>query len=268
MPEMPEVETIRRQIEEKMINLKIKSVEVNSVRILKNISSQEFQKEMVNNSFKEVIRRGKYLIIKLKNGKYLIFHLKLTGQLIYGEFDSDSKVIFLFENGKCLNFKDKRGFAELWFVSSLQDFLPIKKLGPEILDKEFSFEKFYSLISGKKTKIKPLLMKQDVIAGIGNIYSQEALFLAGILPSRIANQITFDEAKKLYNSLKEVLLSALQYHGSSVDTYVDLNGEKGKYADLLKVYGREGQPCLKCKTKLKKIDLAGRGTVFCPHCQK
>jgi len=147
-------------------------------------------------------------------------------------------------------------------VASLQN------LGPEPLEKGFTPSKFKKLLKGKRGRIKPLLMDQTFIAGIGNIYSQEALFLAGIHPKRSPSSLVDKEIESLYNNLLSVLQEAISYGGSSVDTYVDLNGKKGDYESYLKVYGREGKNCSRCGAVIERVKMAGRGTYFCPCCQK
>lgn len=144
----------------------------------------------------------------------------------------------------------------------------MQALGPEPLEKEFTYRKFKQLLEGKKTRIKPLLLDQTFIAGIGNLYAQEALFLAGISPVRPANKLNSTEIRKLHATIQKVLQEAIRYRGSSVDNYVNGRGKQGKFHLRLKVYGREGETCVKCKRKIKKIALGGRGTCFCPRCQK
>jgi formamidopyrimidine-DNA glycosylase len=141
-------------------------------------------------------------------------------------------------------------------------------MGPEPLEEEFTLEKFKTMLKAKKTKIKPLLMDQAFIAGVGNLYAAEALFSAGIHPQRSTNTLKDEEIKSLFLNMKRILKEAIKYRGSSVDTYRDTSGKKGGFEERLKVYGRENQPCFKCKTPIKRITLGGRGTYFCPHCQK
>ena len=196
-------------------------------------------------------------------------HLRMTGQLIYSaEREEKARVILCLSDGKYLNFNDQRLFAELRLVKDWQKLKFVQELGIEPLEKQFSARRFKDMLDGKKTKIKPLLMDQTFIAGIGNLYAQEALFLAGILPERAANKLKDDEIKKLHRAIQKVLQEGIQYRGSSVDNYVNGRGEQGKYHLRLKVYGREGSSCAKCKGKIKKISLGGRGTCFCPRCQK
>ncbi|HCJ66076.1 MAG TPA: DNA-formamidopyrimidine glycosylase, partial [Elusimicrobia bacterium] len=202
------------------------------------------------------------------NNKSLVFHLKLTGQLIYGTPDKKSRIIFCFDNGKCLNFLDQRRFAELRLTNEWNKEKGIIDMGPEPFDKSFNLEKFRCMLGSKKTKIKPLLMDQNFLAGVGNIYAQEVLFRVGIHPERPVNKLRTQEVENLYSAIKGVLLEAIKYRGSSVDAYVDTQGKKGGMEQRLKVYGRAGQSCQNCGTLLKEMKLAGRGTTYCPKCQK
>jgi len=161
-----------------------------------------------------------------------------------------------------------RRFAELRLSTDWQKEKGIVEMGPEPFDKNFTVEKFQEMLSRKRTKIKPLLMDQNFLAGVGNIYAQEALFRVGINPLRSADKLKVEEIRNLYQAIKNVLSEAIKYRGASVDAYVDIEGKQGQMVQRLRVYGRGGQPCLNCGTTLKEIKLAGRGTTFCPKCQK
>ncbi len=274
MPELPEVETIRKGLEKKVRGKRVNKVIIKSEKAIKVPSSpDEFIKKIEGRKLSEIKRKGKYLILELDCKDSLIIHLKMTGRLIYsseGEELSYARVIFIFLDKTQLNFTDMRGFGGLWLVSD-EEFsnLPfLKSLGPEPLENDFTLDRFRKLLQGKKGKIKSLLMEQTFIAGVGNIYSQEALFLSGIHPERNASILIDREIKSLYNNLLAVLREALSYGGSSVDTYVNLNGKKGDYESYLRVYGRKGKDCPRCGAVIRKIKVSGRGTCFCPVCQK
>jgi formamidopyrimidine-DNA glycosylase len=269
MPELPEVETIRRDLARDVTGKRIKDVEVLNPKVIKQPGVEEFKKRLKGVVFKGFLRRAKVLAIKLSTAEYLVVHLRMTGQLIYSDKkEAKARVIFVLSDGKYLNFNDQRLFAELRLVRDWQDLKFVQRLGIEPLEKGFTVSRFKQMLTGKKTKIKPLLMDQTFIAGIGNLYAQEALFLAGILPGRLANTIKDKEIKKLHQSIQQVLTAAIQYRGSSVDNYVNGRGRPGDYHLRLKVYDRQGQSCLKCKSKITKVSLGGRGTCFCPRCQK
>jgi len=269
MPELPEVETIRRDLIRDVKGKRIKDVEILKPKVVKEPKPAEFKRRLKGVTFKDFLRRGKVLAMKLSSGDYLVVHLRMTGQLIYAaEKEEKARVIFVLSDKNYLNFNDQRLFAELRLVSDWQKLKFVRGLGPEPLEREFTVQKFKQMLRDKKTKIKPLLLDQSFIAGIGNLYAQEALFSAGILPVRAANKLKEAEVKKLYAAIQKVLRDAIQYRGSSVDNYVNGRGKKGSYHLRLKVYDRKDKPCLRCKTKIKKISLGGRGTCFCPRCQR
>lgn len=268
MPELPEVETIRRDLIRDIKGKKIKDVEILNSRVIKEPRPAEFKKRLKGATFKDFLRRAKVLAMKLSTGDYLVVHLRMTGQLIYStQKEPKARVIFVLSGGRYLSFNDQRLFAELRLVGDWQKLKFVRELGIEPLEKEFTVKRFKEMLGNKKTRIKPLLMEQTFIGGIGNLYAQEALFMAGILPTRAANKLRDEEIKRLHRAIQKVLQDAIQYRGSSVDEYVNGRGKKGNYHLRLKVYGRQGRPCVKCKTGIKKISLGGRGTCFCPRCQ-
>jgi len=175
-------------------------------------------------------------------------------------------VSFHFSDGKALDFNDRRLFADLRLLDDWRNLKFIKGLGPEPFD--LNVERFKEMLSKKKTKIKPLLMDQAFISGIGNLYAAEALFRARILPTRPAAGLSNKEKEILFKEIKDTLSEAIKYKGSSIDQYVQLSGAQGSYVKYHKVYGREGKPCPVCKSPIKRIALGGRGTYFCQKCQK
>lgn len=273
MPELPEVETIKQDLERLIRGKKIKAVGINNPKSIKQPTNlTQFKKKLNGATFKNILRRGKLLICELQTANsqllYMTIHLRLTGQLIYGKKDEASRVNFLLSNRKYLNFNDARLLGEIRLVNDYQALPIVKAMGPEPLTKDFTLQKFQKMLKAKKTKIKPLLMDQAFIAGVGNLYAVEALFASRIHPLRAANTLNAEETKRLYLSMREILNQAIKYRGSSVDTYRDTSGEKGRYELKLKVYDRKDQPCFRCKTPIKRITLGGRGTYFCPGCQK
>ncbi|MBA7465283.1 Formamidopyrimidine-DNA glycosylase [subsurface metagenome] len=268
MPELPEVETIRRGLEKRILAKKINRVEINTDRMVKKPSPKRFKEEVEGKNFTQVIRRGKYLILVLSSGKKIVIHLRMTGQLIYGRRDTKSRVSFLLSNGKYLSLNDKRHLGEIRLVENWEKVPGIAKMGMEPLEDSFTLKVFGEMLNKKKAKIKPLLMNQEFLAGVGNIYAQEALFKAKIHPERHAHWLKRDKVKALFSEIKKVLKKAINYKGSSFSSYVDAQGRRGSFHSRLQVYGRGGEPCVKCKTPLKFIKLAGRGTSFCPKCQK
>jgi formamidopyrimidine-DNA glycosylase len=274
MPELPEVETIKRELEQKVLNKKIIKTEILLPKVIKT-SKAEFKKDVEGATIKNISRRAKLLIFELSNKNYFVVHLKLTGQLLLVEKDikpsNYTRAIFYLSDSKKLFFDDLRKFGYIKFANQegLKKILEKEGFGPEPLDRGFTMDVFKKLLKSKpRAKIKPLLMNQTFIAGIGNVYAQEACFYAKIMPGRKVETLTNHEIKNLYDGLKKILAAAIQKKGSSVNTYIDIYGKKGGYVPLLKVYGRKNKPCFRCKSKVQMMKLAGRGTYFCPKCQK
>jgi formamidopyrimidine-DNA glycosylase len=266
MPELPEVETIKRGLEKAVLGKKITEVCVHNPAVIREPAVDKFKKGLAGLGIKNIERKAKVLILELSNGKSLVIHLKMTGQLVYPGTGRDARVIFRLSDGKQLDFNDRRLFAELRLLDDWRKLKFIRELGPEPF--EISLAGFKEMLSKKKTKIKPLLMDQTFISGIGNLYVAEALFRAGIHPGRPAVSLSDKEKEILFKEIKDTLTEAIQHRGSSVDQYVQLSGTPGGYASYHKVYGREGKPCPVCKAPIKRIALGGRGTYFCPRCQK
>lgn len=271
MPELPEVDTIRRQMEELVIGKKIKKNEILSPKTIKT-AIFDFEKSITGSKISRIWRRAKILIFELDNGKSLLIHLKLTGQVIFnGEKNSHTRVIFYFSDNSRLLFNDMRkfGYIKLFKTEYLEKFFEKEKFGPEPLDKNFKLENLKNILEKRsKAKIKQFLMDQKNIAGIGNIYSDEILFEAGVHPLRQNNSLGEDEIKKIFKAISSVLFKALKYKGTSTSDYLDSFGEKGDFAKFLKVYGRESEKCQKCKSEIKRIKIGGRSAHFCPQCQK
>lgn len=266
MPELPEVENIKRGLERKILNKTIVDIKINKKKLIKEPSLENFKKGLIGEAAKKIYRRAKLLIIQLKKDKFLIVHLRISGWFLYGNQEEKARVIFKFSDGTFLNYMDQRLLGELRLRKDYQNLAFLKNLGPEPF--EINLEEFKKVLKNKKTKIKPLLLDQSVVSGIGNIYAQEILFLAGIDPQRPAGGLGKDEIKLLYEKMISVLREAIKYKGSSVDSYRDLEGNKGGMEERLKVYSREGKPCFVCKKTIKRIVLGGRGTCFCPYCQR
>ncbi len=266
MPELPEVETIKRDLEKVIVGKKITEVCVHSPSVVREPQLDKFKKELKGASFKNIFRRAKVLILELSTGKFLTVHLKMTGQLVYPGSAAKARVSFHLSDGKILDFNDQRLFGELRLVSDWHSIDFIKRLGPEPFN--LKEEDFKGRLERKKTKIKPLLMDQEFISGIGNIYAAEILFRAGIHPERAAASLSDKEKTLLFKEIREVLKEAIKQGGSSVDDYVRVSGEPGNYSWYHQVYNREGKKCSACGGLIKRIALGGRGTCFCPKCQK
>jgi len=291
MPELPEVETVRRQLEKEIKGATIKEAVVNFAGRL-NLSAKKFSQILKGKKFLGVDRRAKLLIFKLSGGFFILAHLKMTGRFLVVSpstplafaqglrllerprslrGDKHTHVIFRLSGGKELHWNDFRkfGFLKLVDDEGLKKYLEAQAYGPEPLDKNFTWSKMAMCLRSKpKTKIKPHLLDQTCIAGIGNIYATEALWLAKIHPLTPAGKISDEKMKILHRSLVTILKKSIACGGTSSDDYVDAYGRQGTFVKKLKVYGREGKPCSYCQTKLLKIKVGGRGTVFCPKCQK
>jgi formamidopyrimidine-DNA glycosylase len=243
---------------------------------------------MRGNAFTDIDRVGKLLIFFLDHSEFsLVLHLKMTGQLIYPtpleivagghpfpEFNTQlpnkfTHVTFVFADGTNLFFNDLRQFGYLQLVTAEQ-LTQLKRdfgLEPNVVD--FTWEHFASLLAHRQTILKAFLLNQKLIAGLGNIYADESAFAAGLRPDRKINTLTEPEAQLLYHSIKDIIARAIDLKGTTFRNYTDSEGKKGGYAAYLQVYGRAGETCLRCgQAKIQKIKLAGRGTHFCPHCQK
>lgn len=267
MPELPEVETIKRDLEQIVVGKKITGISVYNSKVIREPSLPKFKQGLTGARINRVLRRGKVLIMELSNAKSLTIHLKMTGQLIYpGLKQKDTRVTFHLSSGKDLDFNDQRLFGDLRLLDDWRDLKFIQGLGPE--PKDLTLTQFQDMLSRKKTKIKPLLMDQQFISGIGNLYAAEILFSAKINPQRKACELSPREKEALFNSMRDILAEAVSCGGSSVDDYVRLSGGKGDYKKYHKVYGREDKPCPVCKSLIERTALGGRGTYFCPKCQK
>lgn len=283
MPELPEVETIRLQLDSALKGLKITGIEV-----LKTKSFQGNPKEIIGQKVIKVFRRAKITFIELEGGNYLAIHLKLTGQLILrtkGEKPRTGKekegpysignlpnkytrVIISFDKSK-LYFNDVRIFGWIRIIKNLNE-AGEEKFGPEANNmKSFTLEYFQTILSKSGKPVKLIILDQEKLAGIGNIYANEALFLAGILPLRPGNSLSKEETVKLRDSIIAVLNEAIAHKGSSDkdEAYRQISGEKGTHQNYILVYGKKGQPCPKCKGIIKRIAIGGRGSFYCPGCQ-
>lgn len=269
MPELPEVQTIVNDLAKMMRGKNIAEV----VTLTKSIWRYNIPKKttMAGTAVNKITRRGKYILITLSNGGTLIIHLGMTGRL--NGFDTGMEpekhthLLIKFDDFD-VHFNDIRrfGFVDYAPNGKLRDISYLNKLGPDPF--ELDEKQFVEIIKSRKRIIKPLLMDQEVISGLGNIYSDEALFKAGIKPLSNSLRIRKIRIAKLYNAVIEVLDDAINARGSSISDYVDGSGTKGNYQNYHSVYGKEGQPCPKCGAKIKRIVLGGRSAHFCPRCQR
>lgn len=287
MPELPEVETVRRGLQELIIGRTVIRVDHDTPKSFPNASA-DVQQFLVNASITDVRRRAKVLMIDLSSEYTLVIHLKMTGQLVYrGETvfgaghpnvsligqlpDRSTRVTIEFVDGSKLFFNDQRKFGWVRLLPTLEvsniDFM--KKVGPEPLEADFTAGEFAGRFSRRaKTSIKAALLDQTVVAGVGNIYADESLWGAKIHPKRLVGTITPDEFELLYTELRAVMNLAIEKGGSTDKNYVNAEGKRGSYMDFARVFRREGQECPRCQNEIIKFKAAGRGTHICPYCQQ
>lgn len=286
MPELPEVETIRKGLKRRIIGLTLQRVEVIGIKILEGQTERIVKKKVL-----DIRRLAKVLIVELTSNLSLVFHLKMTGQLIWvgqsknGKLigghptvdmlgrmpNSSTRVIFTFSDNSKLFFNDQRRFGWVKVVPTLEveSIKFIQGLGPEPLEPEFTWLVLrQQLLKKKNMPVKVALMEQTLISGIGNIYASEACFNGGVDPRRKAFALSEAEFKKLHQGVLKSLTDGIKYGGSSRTHFVNAEGQRGLFLDYAFVYQRVGQPCKRCKTPIKRITLGGRGTFYCPSCQR
>lgn len=286
MPELPEVETVRRGLTKLIVDKVVKGVTSDSPKSFPN-SPADVEQFLISAKITDIRRRAKVLLIDLDNAYSLMIHLKMTGQLVYrgktqfgaghpnaslvGELpDRSTRVTIEFSDGSHLYFNDQRKFGWVKLLPSIEipniDFM--KKVGPEPLEADFTRQEFVERFKRRaKTSIKAALLDQTVVAGVGNIYADESLWGAKIHPQRLVGTITSDEFFRLYDELRSVMNMAIEKGGSTDKNYVNAEGKSGSYLSFARVFRREGKPCPRCGTIIIKFKAAGRGTHICPYCQ-
>lgn len=274
MPEMPEVETIRRTLIDKISGRTIKEVEFLLARLVKWPSPAEFQAVLTNRKFVNLTRRGKYLLFYLDDNQVLVIHLRMTGRLQYVSFgmekDKFTRIIFKLDNGDLLVYADTRTLGtlylmpsdELWRISGLAN------MGPEPLTHEFSLDYFSDMLKKHHGKIKAILLNQKYVGGLGNIYVDESLAIAGVHPERTASSLNENESELLFHAINKVIADSIKHGGTTFRDYRDGSGKSGSHQHHLKVYGRKAEPCHTCGTSIVWKEVSGRGTHFCPVCQR
>ncbi len=287
MPELPEVETVRLQLLHKILNKKIVKIKVFHTKAV-NLN-ENFAKKITGKSFSDIDRIGKLLIFHFKNqdNLFLLTHLKMTGQFFYVDKketvggghsasaddgknlpNRHTRIAFEFEDSNSLYFNDMRLFGYMKIADAKEVEIAKAKFGQEPISDDFDFNKFSEKIKKKNTAIKATLLDQSLVAGLGNIYVDEALFLAGILPTKKTSDLSLKEIKDVIKAGSKVMKKSLTFGGTTFQHFVDTGGKTGNYTDFLKVFGKQNTPCPKCKTLIQKTKVAGRGTHFCPNCQK
>jgi formamidopyrimidine-DNA glycosylase len=273
MPELPEVETVRRDLTKHILGQRIRKVIVLDHRVIRGVSAEQFTKQLTGRTIQDISRRGKAIICHLENGSFFIIQLMMTGQMVYTRVLPDvllkeTKVVFELSNGTYLTYNDQRLFGRLTLHKKLEDVKHFSILGPEPFDPSYNPAFIKEALKRKSVAIKTALMDHTFVAGIGNIYASEILFRSGISPKRPANRLKRDEIERMHKITMEVLEEAIVHRGSSMRNYRDGFGEKGTFNKLIKVYAREGESCLQCKAPILKIVQGGRSTFYCKKCQR
>ncbi|MBN1176575.1 MAG: bifunctional DNA-formamidopyrimidine glycosylase/DNA-(apurinic or apyrimidinic site) lyase [Dehalococcoidales bacterium] len=266
MPELPEVETIRTELLPYVLGRTITGVDLFWERIVRQPSVEEFTSRIVGRKINGISRRGKYLFFHLNAGGVLVMHMKMTGSLIINPSDDRfTRAVLHLDNGTALHFWDPRKFGVMWLDED--DSAVLAKLGPEPLDDDFTPEVLAEILRNRTAPVKPVILDQSIIAGIGNMYADESLFDARINPTRPAGSLSDDEVRRLHASIRRVLLKALKEKGASIRNYIRPDGSPGTAHDEFNVAHGVGKDCPRCGTPVRRIVVRGRGTYFCPKCQ-
>ena len=278
MPELPEVETIRRDLDKEVVGKRIKQVEVTGLRSIRRQKTKDsFTSRLEGRKITAVQRRGKYLLLRLEGGDVLVVHLGMSGQLLRAKSAKEPRekhthVVVSFTQGGQLRYVDPRTFGEL-FVTAIDDLeqaVPeLAHLGFDPLEDVMSWNRFGELLQARRARLKPLLMDQRFLAGLGNLYADEILWAAGLRYDRSSESLSSQEVRRLYRAIFETLQDAIKHRGSSLadEQYRDVFGDVGEFQSLHKVYDREGQPCRRCRSPIVRIKTQGRSTFMCPQCQ-
>jgi formamidopyrimidine-DNA glycosylase len=288
MPELPEVEVVKKSLENNITNLVFKKIMINTSKLRYIINKNDFR-GIINKKIISIKRRSKYLLISTEGGLTILAHLGMTGKFfivkknnmkiktsfyynLESKDDKHNHIIFNLTNNIILIYNDVRkfGFIKILSSSSIENNIHLKTLGPEPLSKKFNSKYFKDYSKNKRKKIKSVLMDQKFVAGLGNIYVNEILYLSHIKPNRSINKINNLEIKKIIKNTKKILVKSIKKGGSSIKDFIDSAGKEGSFQQNFYVYAREGKKCLKidCKTKIKKYFIANRSTFFCKSCQK
>lgn len=286
MPELPEVETVRRTLERRLVGLAIEDVEPIHPQFIRYPGADEFLARVKGAQFTALHRRGKYLLIDLSTGDRLVAHLRMTGRLVYSAADpprptdteglvprpKHTHLVFHLSDGAELRYIDQRTFGGITLAGPLGTPLPpglagLGAIGPEPLSPEFTAERLRHALRGRRAPIKALLLDQRLVAGLGNIYADEALYRARVHPEREGGSLRPAETDALHQAIRAVLETAIEVNGTTFYSYVDGEGNRGEMATLLNVYAREGEACRECGGPIERTRLGGRSTHFCPVCQ-
>lgn len=272
MPELPEVETIRRDLEPLVTGRTITGVEVDpaTLPLLAGTTFDVLESNLVGRTIRSLGRRGKYLLFELDDGRWFVAHLRMTGRLVWRPHNAPpeqyQRARLMLDNGCDLRWSDLRKFGTWRIYDRLDDLLA--KLGPEPIDENFDLRTFRAALAGRTAPVKAVLLDQRRMAGLGNIYVDEALFQARIRPDTPAGELSSAAVKRLHQAVRDVLERGIEYRGASFRDYVDGQGNQGQQHMYVQVFRRDGKPCYTCGTIIQKTVVGGRGTHFCPRCQR
>lgn len=278
--ELPEVEVMRRDLEKEIVGRRIREAEVrpqrNAMRVIRrHARRKEFTDRLAGKKITRVDRKGKYILVYLEGGDVLVVHFGMSGQLVRATkrqaVPQHTHVVIDFQQGGDLRYIDPRTFGEM-FVTSADDLGKVKELDHiaiDPLEDTFTWQEFSYELGRRASKLKPLLMDQKFVSGLGNIYSDEVLFAAGLRYDHMSDELSSQEVRRLYRAMREVLQDAVKFRGTTLadEAYVDLFGKPGEFQHELKVYGRKGLPCRRCRTPIQAVKIGGRNSYFCPQCQ-
>ena len=270
MPELPEVETIARALHERLEGQRLDHVRVGLSKLAPQ-GPRKLERHIAGRSVERVFRRGKFVVWKFVGDVYLVVHLKMTGQFLFDNPSSEQPphvhAVMDFKDFKKLFFRDMRQFGRWWSMdgADLDSWFEQKGVGPDPF--EISVDEFADKLNTRRGRIKPLLLNQQFISGLGNIYVDESLFATGIHPLTQSHTIDDKQARRLYANIRTILKEAIKQRGSTAANYVDPAGQRGRYQEQHKVYRRTGEECCYCGTEVCRIVVGGRGTHFCPKCQ-
>ncbi len=277
MPELPEVESLRPMLMHSVVGRTFRNAHIKEARLRRSVTP-ELASTITGRTIERIGRRAKYLLIELAGDQVVLVHLGMSGSLTHrghgfdpGPFDPrHDHIEFALDDGSVLVYNDPRRFGLIKIVAraELNNIAELKYLGPEPLGREFNADYLWKATRGRTAAIKNLLMDQRIVAGIGNIYASEILFRARVRPTRRAGRVTRDEVRRIVTATGQVLREAIGSRGTTFRSYRDSRGQPGRFAQLLRVYDREGKPCLECGTPIRGIVLGQRSSYYCPKCQK
>ena len=277
MPELPEVETVRVRLEPKLVGRRFQRVEIFDPRLTRPFDPAGVAAELEGERVVAVDRRGKYLVVRFESGRVLLIHLRMTGNLLHRNGDSPAdedddrhrRAVVRLDDGSDVVYRDMRRFGT-WLLAEGDELEPYlgDRIGREPLTRSFTAKRLGEVLAGRRTPAKAALLDQRRLAGVGNIYADEALWRARIHPLRPAGELDEAELRALHRAIRGALRAGIDRQGASLRNYRTPDGSRGRMQDEFRVYGREGEPCERCGTPIEKIRAAGRGTYYCPSCQR